>query len=194
MNYPSTSQYPLINIYGGIFERIFIYNLVLKFWHYNYLRIPIKGIQMSLQTKIMEAMKVAMKDKDTLALQALRSVKSAILLAQTETGAKAEISEEEEMKILQKLVKQRKDSAAIYQEQGRTDLADPELTEASIIEQFLPAPLDEAKVAAIIDEVIAQLGATSMADMGKVMGLANQKMVGRADGKTISGIVKNKLS
>lgn len=194
MNYPSTSQYPLINIYGGIFERIFIYNLVLKFWHYNYLRIPIKGIQMSLQTKIMEAMKVAMKDKDTLALQALRSVKSAILLAQTETGAKAEISEEEEMKILQKLVKQRKDSAAIYQEQGRTDLADPELTEVSIIEQFLPAPLDEAKVAAIIDEVIAQLGATSMADMGKVMGLANQKMVGRADGKTISGIVKNKLS
>jgi uncharacterized protein YqeY len=149
---------------------------------------------MSLQSKIMEAMKVAMKEKDVLALQALRSVKSAILLAQTETGAKAEISEEEEMKILQKLVKQRKDSAAIYQEQGRTDLADPELSEASIIEQFLPTPLDETEVASIIDEVIAQVGATSMADMGKVMGLANQKMAGRADGKTISGIVKSKLS
>jgi uncharacterized protein len=149
---------------------------------------------MSLQTKIMEAMKVAMKEKDTLALQALRSVKSAILLAQTETGAKAEITEDEELKLLQKLVKQRKDSAAIYQEQGRTDLADPELKEANIIEQFLPAQLAEHEVAAIIDEVIAQIGATSMADMGKVMVLANQKMAGKADGKTISGIVKSKLS
>ncbi len=149
---------------------------------------------MSLETKIMEAMKVAMKDKDTLALQALRSVKSAILLAQTETGAKAEISKDEELKILQKLVKQRKDSAAIYLEQGRTDLANPEMTEASIIEQFLPAQLAEHEVAAIIEGVIAEIGASSMADMGKVMGLANQRMAGKADGKTISGIVKSRLS
>jgi uncharacterized protein YqeY len=149
---------------------------------------------MSLQTKIMEAMKIAMKEKNTMALQALRSVKSAILLAQTETGAKAEISEDTELKILQKLVKQRKDSAAIYQEQGRADLADPEMAEAFIIEQFLPAQLAEHEVATIIDEVIAQTGATSMADMGKVMGLANQRMAGKADGKTISGIVKSKLT
>lgn len=149
---------------------------------------------MSLQTKIMEAMKVAMKDKDTLVLQALRSVKSAILLAQTETGAQGEISVEEELKILQKLVKQRKDSAAIYQTQGRQDLADPELKEATVIEQFLPTPLTADEVALIIDEVIAEIGATSISDMGKVMGMANQRMLGMADGKTISGIVKNKLA
>jgi len=142
----------------------------------------------------MEAMKVAMKAKDALTLQALRSVKSAILLAQTETGAKDTLSEADELKILQKLVKQRKDSASIYKEQGRADLADPEMAEAAVIEQFLPEQLSEEEVAKVVDEVIAQTGASSMKDMGKVMGMTNVKLAGKADGKTISGIVKERLS
>ena len=139
-------------------------------------------------------MKVAMKEKDQGSLQALRSVKSAILLAQTESGAKTELTEEAELKLLQKLVKQRKDSAAIYTEQGRADLADPELAEAAVIGQFLPKQLSEEEVAAMVDEAIAQTGASSMADMGKVMGMVNGKAAGRADGKTISTIVKAKLT
>jgi uncharacterized protein YqeY len=142
----------------------------------------------------MEAMKVAMKAKDALTLQALRSVKSAILLAQTETGAKDTLSEADELKILQKLVKQSKDSATIYNEQGRADLADPEMVEAAVIEQFLPEQLSEEEVAKVVDEVIAQTGASSMKDMGKVMGMTNAKLAGKADGKTISGIVKERLS
>jgi hypothetical protein len=149
---------------------------------------------MSLQEQVMDAMKMAMKEKNTMALQALRSVKSAILLAQTESGAKTEISSDDEIKLLQKLVKQRKDSAAIYNEQGRTDLAEPELTEAAVIEQFLPEQLTEEEVAKIVDEVIAQTGATSMKDMGRVMGIANTKLAGKADGKTISTVVKARLS
>jgi len=149
---------------------------------------------MSLSKQIMEAMKVAMKAKDALTLQALRSVKSAILLALTEPGAKDQISEIEEIKILQKLVKQRKDSAAIYNEQGRADLADPEMAEAAVIEQFLPEQLSEEEVAKVVDEVIDQIGASSMKDMGKVMGIVNGKLVGKADGKTISGVVKQRLS
>lgn len=149
---------------------------------------------MSLQDQVMEAMKTAMKEKNTVALQALRSVKSAILLAQTESGAKAEISEDEEIKLLQKLVKQRKDSAAIYNEQGRADLAEPEIAEALVIEQFLPEQLSEEEVAKIVDEVIAQTEASSMKDMGQVMGMANAKLAGKADGKTISTIVKSRLS
>lgn len=149
---------------------------------------------MSLSKQIMEAMKVAMKAKDVLTLQALRAVKSAILLALTETGAKEEISEIEEIKILQKLVKQRKDSASIYAEQGRADLADPEMAEAAVIEQFLPEQLSEEEVAKVVDEVIDQTGAGSMKDMGKVMGIVNGKLVGKADGKTISGVVKQRLS
>lgn len=149
---------------------------------------------MSLSKQIMEAMKVAMKAKDVLTLQALRAVKSAIILALTETGAKEEISEIEEIKILQKLVKQRKDSASIYAEQGRADLADPEMAEAAVIEQFLPEQLSEEEVAKVVDEVIDQTGASSMKDMGKVMGIVNGKLVGKADGKTISGVVKQRLS
>lgn len=149
---------------------------------------------MSLSKQIMEAMKVAMKAKDVLTLQALRAVKSAILLALTETGAKEEISEIEEIKILQKLVKQRKDSASIYAEQGRADLADPEMAEAAVIEQFLPEQLSEEEVAKVVDEVIDQTGASSMKDMGEVMGIVNGKLVGKADGKTISGVVKQRLS
>ena len=148
---------------------------------------------MSLSTQIMTAMKAAMKAKDQEALQALRSVKSAILLAQTESGAKEELSEAEELKLLQKLVKQRKDSATIYKEQGREDLAAPELSEAAVIERFLPAQMTEAEIEQLVDDAIAQTGASSMADMGKVMGIVSGKAAGRADGKTISTIVKKKL-
>ncbi|MBL4663232.1 MAG: GatB/YqeY domain-containing protein [Flavobacteriaceae bacterium] len=149
---------------------------------------------MSLSEQIMEAMKTAMKSKDTLSLQALLSVKAAILLAQTESGAKQTLSETEELKLLQKLVKQRKDSAVIFSEQGRTDLADPEIAEAKVIEAFLPEQMSEEEVAKIIDEIIAQTGAASMKDMGKVMGMANGKLAGKADGKTISTIIKQRLS
>ncbi len=148
---------------------------------------------MSLSVKIMDAMKTAMKSKDSQALQALRSVKSEILLAQTASGAKEELTEEEELKVLQKLVKQRKDSAAIFAEQNRADLAEPELAEAAVIAQFLPEQLDEAEVAKMVDEAIAQTGASSMADMGKVMGIVNAKAAGRTDGKTVSTIVKARL-
>jgi len=142
----------------------------------------------------MDAMKIAMKSKDAQALQALRSVKSAILLAQTESGAKQELDEKAELALLQKLVKQRKDSAAIYKEQNREDLAAPELAEAAVIEQFLPAQLSDEEVTKLVEEAIAQTGASSMADMGKVMGIVSGKAAGRADGKTISTIVKKKLS
>src|SRR5690606_5034851 len=149
---------------------------------------------MNLENKITDALKTAMKAKDTTALEALRAVKSALLLAKTESGAKDSIDEAEEIKILQRLVKQRKESAQIYSDQGREDLAAPELAQVEVIEQFLPAPMEEAEVAEIIAEIIAQTSASSMADMGKVMGLANAKIAGRADGKTISQIVKQKLT
>ena len=149
---------------------------------------------MSLSTQIMSAMKLAMKEKDQKALQALRAVKSAILLAQTESGAKQDLTEEAELKLLQKLVKQRKDSAVIYKEQGREDLATPELAEAKVIEQFLPEQLAETEVASIVENTIQEMGANSMADMGKVMGAVNVKVAGRADSKTIATLVKAKLS
>lgn len=149
---------------------------------------------MSLSKDIMTAMKEAMKAKDQNALASLRAVKSAILLAQTETGSKEELTEDQELKILQKLVKQRKDSAAIFSEQGREDLAEPELAQAAVIAEFLPAQLSEAEVTAVIEEIIASSGAQGMKDMGKVMGQASGKLAGKADGKTISTIVKAKLS
>lgn len=149
---------------------------------------------MALQDDLMTAMKSAMKEKNQEALAALRAIKSEILLAQTETGSKEAISEEQEIKILAKLVKQRKDSAAIYTEQNRQDLADPELAQAEIISQFLPAQLSEAEIEKEVMEAIAATGADGMKDMGKVMGMVNQKLAGQADGKTISMIVKNKLS
>lgn len=142
----------------------------------------------------MSQLKDAMRAKDAVKLEALRAIKSGLLLAQTETGSKEAISEEEEIKLLQKLVKQRKDSAAIYKEQNREDLAKPELDQAAVIEQFLPEQLSEAEVEAKVDEIIAQTGAEGMKDMGKVMGLASQELAGKADGKTISMIVKRKLS
>ena len=149
---------------------------------------------MSLQAEVMTAMKEAMKAKDQNALTSLRAIKSAILLAQTESGAKEEINEDQELKLLQKLVKQRKDSAAIYKEQGREDLAEPELAQAKVISQFLPEQMGEEEISKVIEDIIAQIGAKGMQDMGKVMGLASQKLAGKADGKTISNIVKAKLA
>jgi uncharacterized protein YqeY len=148
---------------------------------------------MSLQDKIMNAMKVAMKSKDSMALSALRAVKSELLLAAT-SGGKTDINETVEIKILQKLVKQRKESAAIFSEQGREDLAQPELDQAKVIDQFLPKQISVDEVSKIVDDVIEQTGASSMKDMGKVMGIVNSKLAGKADGKTISGIVKGRLS
>ena len=135
-----------------------------------------------------------MKAKDTVTLESLRAVKSAILLAQTETGAKEEISEEDEVKLLQRLVKQRKDSAKIYIEQGRQDLADPELEQAAVIEKFLPAQLTEEEVEAVVKKIIADNNFSGMADMGKVMGIASKELAGSADGKTISTVVKKSLA
>ncbi|SRR5690606_28296732 len=148
---------------------------------------------MALQEEVMAKMKEAMKAKDTEALASLRAIKSAILLAQTETGRKSELSEADELKLLQKLVKQRKDSAAIYQEQGREDLAAPELAQARVIESFLPEQMSEAEIETEVEKIIAQTGAEGMKDMGKVMGIASKQLAGKADGKTISSIVKNKL-
>ena len=148
---------------------------------------------MSLSTNIMTALKDAMRSKDQTALTALRAVKSAILLAQTETGSKEELTEEQELKILQKQVKQRKDSAAIYVEQGREDLAEPELAEAKVISQFLPEAMSEEAIAKVVEDVISKTGADGMKDMGKVMGMVSAQLAGKADGKMISNIVKSKL-
>lgn len=149
---------------------------------------------MSLQDKVMTAMKEAMKEKNQEALAALRAIKSEILLTQTETGSKEELTEDQEIKILSKLVKQRKDSAAIFQQQNRTDLSEPELAQAEIISQFLPAQLSEDEIAKVVEKVIVQTGAEGMKDMGKVMGIVNKQLAGQADGKTISTIVKAKLT
>ena len=138
-------------------------------------------------------MKTAMKAKDTVALESLRAIKSAILLAQT-SGAAGELSETDETKLVQKLVKQRKDSAAIFAEQGRDDLAAPELAQAAIIEQFLPEQLTDAEIEKVVVQTIDAIGAEGMKDMGKVMGMVSKELAGQADGKTISTIVKNKLS
>ncbi|WP_299361352.1 GatB/YqeY domain-containing protein [Winogradskyella sp.] len=148
---------------------------------------------MSLQTEIMAAMKTAMKEKDQVALEALRAIKSAILLAKTAAGGSEELTEEEELKILQKLVKQRKDSAAIYLEQDRKDLAQPEIDQAEVISQFLPEALSEEDIEKVVVMTIDDIGAEGMKDMGKVMGIVNKELAGRADGKTISTIVKAKL-
>ena len=148
---------------------------------------------MSLQQEVMTKMKEAMKAKDKTALTALRAVKSSILLAQTESGAKEDLTKEQELKILQKQVKQRKDSAAIYIEQGREDLAAPELSEAAIIEQFLPEALTEDEIEKVVVSTIASVGASGMKDMGRVMGVVSKELAGKADGKTISTLVKKNL-
>ena len=148
---------------------------------------------MSLQKQIMEELKTAMKSKDAVALQALRAVKSAFLLAKTETGAGDDLTEDQEMKIIQKQVKQRKDSAAIFIDQGRQDLADPELAEIAVLEKFLPEALSEEAIEKVVLEIIAKTGAEGMKDMGKVMGMVSKQLAGQADGKTISGIVRKNL-
>jgi len=155
---------------------------------------PQKTDKMSLQTQVMAEMKTAMKAKDTVALESLRAIKSALLLAKTDKGGGAELSEDDEIKLLQKLVKQRKDSANIFREQGRDDLAEPELAQVAIIEKFLPEQLGEEEIEKVVDQVIADVGAAGMKDMGKVMGMVSKQLAGQADGKTISSIVKNKLA
>ena len=147
---------------------------------------------MSLQTQVMDKMKEAMKSKDTIALTALRALKSAFMLANTEAGT-GELTEAEELKIIQKQVKQRKDSATVFTEQGRNDLAEPELAEAAVLEQFLPKALSEEEIAKVVAQVIDETGADGMKDMGKVMGIVSKQLAGQADGKTISAIVKAKL-
>lgn len=148
---------------------------------------------MSLEVKIMDHMKEAMKAKDTVALEALRAIKSAIILAKTETGAADGLTEADEIKMLQRLVKMRKDSAEIFTTQNRPDLAEPELAQIAVIEQFLPAQLTEAEVEAIVAKIITETGAAGIATMGKVMGLASAQIGGQAEGKVISGIVKKLL-
>ena len=148
---------------------------------------------MSLSVQIMDEMKNAMRAKDTVALEALRAIKSELLLAQTATGSKEEISEEDEIKILQRLVKMRKDSASIFTTQNRPDLAEPELAQIAVIEKFLPAQLSEDEIEAVIAKIIAETGASGIASMGKVMGLASSQIGGQAEGKVISSIVKKLL-
>ena len=148
---------------------------------------------MSLQIQINEEIKNAMRAKDVLALEALRAIKSAILLSLTEGGSKEELTTEDEIKLLQRLVKQRKDSATIYIQQGRQDLADPEMSQAAIIEKFLPKQLSEADVEIAVNKIIEENGFSGMASMGQLMGLASKALAGQADGKTISNIVKKLL-
>ena len=149
---------------------------------------------MSLEQKIMADLKTAMLAKDEKSLRALRAIKAAILLAKTSEGAGGELKEDDEIKLLQKLVKQRKDSLEIYQQQKRTDLAQKEQEEIEVIEKFLPKQLSAEELQLEIKKIIAETGATSPADMGKVMGAATKKLSGKADGKTISATVKELLS
>ncbi len=150
--------------------------------------------KMSLQEQVMTEMKAAMKAKDTVALESLRAIKSAILLAKTDKGGGGELSEEDEVKLVQKLVKQRKDSATIFAEQGREDLAAPELAQVAVIEKFLPEQLTEEEIEKVVVLTIDSIGASGMQDMGKVMGIVSKELAGQADGKTISSIVRAKLS
>lgn len=146
-----------------------------------------------ISTTIDQEIKQAMLAKDQVKLRGLRAIKAAILLAKTEKGQGEEINEDAEIKILQKLVKQRKESADIYQTQGREDLRQVEQEEIDVISQFLPKQLDRAEIEAIISKIITESGATSVKEMGKVMGLANKELAGKAEGKLIGEIVKSKL-
>jgi uncharacterized protein YqeY len=149
---------------------------------------------MSLEQKIMGELKTAMLAKDEAGLRSLRAVKAAILLAKTSEGSGGELKEEDEIKLLQKLVKQRKDSLEIFQQQNRTDLAKKEEEEIAVIEKFLPKQLSAEELKGIIAGIIKETGASSPADMGKVMGAATKQLAGKADGKTISSLVKELLS
>ena len=149
---------------------------------------------MSLEVKVQAELKTAMLAKDEKALRSLRAIKAAILLAKTSEGAGGDLKEEDEIKILQKLVKQRKDSLEIFTQQNRTDLAQKEQEEIEIIEKFLPKQLSGDELKAIIANIIAETGASSPADMGKVMGAATKQLAGKADGKAISALVKELLA
>lgn len=147
---------------------------------------------MSLELQVMAQMKDAMKAKNEALLRGLRAIKAAILLAKT--SGSGDLSTDDEIKLLQKLVKQRKDSLEIYRQQNRTDLAQKEEEEIQVIETFLPKQLDAGELKAIIQQIIAETGAASPSDMGKVMGVASKQLAGKADGKTISAVVKELLS
>ena len=148
---------------------------------------------MALVDEINNDIKVAMKAKAKETLEALRAVKSALLLAASEKGADGNVSEDAGITVLQRLVKQRKEAADAYNGQDRADLADAEMQQASVIETYLPAQLSEEEVAEIVDDIITQTGASSMKDMGKVMGMTTQKLAGKADNKLVSNLVKAKL-
>ena len=148
---------------------------------------------MNLEQKIMGDLKTAMLAKDEKTVRSLRAIKAAIILAKTSEGAGGEIKEEDEIKLLQKLVKQRKDSLEIFQQQNRADLAQKESEEIEVIEKFLPKQLSATELKVIIENIIKESGASSPADMGKVMGIATKQLAGKADGKTISALVKELL-
>lgn len=148
---------------------------------------------MSLITQIDQDIKQAMLAKQEARLRGLRAIKSALLLARTEKGASEEISEETEIKVLQRLIKQRKESADIYKAQNREDLYKIEAEEMEVIEAFLPKQMERTEIEAYLKELIGKVGATSVKDMGKVMGAANKELAGKADGKTISEVVKQLL-
>jgi uncharacterized protein len=149
---------------------------------------------MALEQKVMAELKTAMLAKNEAGLRGLRAIKAAIILAKTSEGANGELKEADETKLLQKLVKQRKDSLAIYQQQQRADLAQKEEEEIAIIEKFLPQQLDEAALKEILTKIIAETGASSTADIGKVMGAATKQLAGQADGKTINAVARELLS
>ena len=149
---------------------------------------------MNLEQKIMADLKAAMLAKDEAALRSLRAIKAAILLAKTAEGAGGELKEEEETKLLQKMVKQRKDSLEIFQQQNRPELARKEEEEIAVIEKFLPKQLSAEEIKAALTKIIAETGASSPAEMGKVMGAATKQLAGKADGKTISALVKELLA
>jgi len=149
---------------------------------------------MALEQQIMTELKAAMLAKDEAALRSLRAIKAAILLAKTSEGAAGELSADGEIKLLQKMVKQRKDSLEIFTQQGREDLAQKEREEIAVIEKFLPQQMDPAEVRAVLVQLVTKTGASTPADMGKVMGLANKELAGKAEGKLISTIVRELLS
>ncbi len=149
---------------------------------------------MGILANLTDEIKTAMRAKDSLKLEALRAIKSAVMLEQTSAGGSDTLSDEQEIKLVQKLVKQRKDSAQIFRDQNRPDLAEPEEAQAEVIAQFLPEQLSEEEITAIIQAIIEKTGAEGMKDMGKVMGMASKEMAGKADGKTISTIVKAQLN
>lgn len=149
---------------------------------------------MGILANLTDEIKTAMRAKDSLRLEALRAIKSAVMLEQTSSATGTTLTDEQEIKLVQKLVKQRKDSAQIFKDQNRPDLVEPEEAQAKIIAEFLPAQLSEEEITKIVGDIIAQTGAEGMKDMGKVMGMASKQMAGTADGKTISTIVKQLLS